>query len=71
MYFRFNCAERNLEQQRAEASIVIGADHDRNMDTLQVYFTARLRSRQPGPDEIDYMASRMQQCPASGNLLKS
>lgn len=67
MYFRVNCAERNLDQQCAAGSIVIGADHDWNMITLQVHFTGRLRIGQPVPDDI---VSRMQQCPASGNLLK-
>ena len=68
MYFRVNCDERNLDQQCAEGSIVIGTDHDWNMITLQANFTGRLRSGQPGPDDIDYIVSRMQQCQVSTNL---
>lgn len=68
MYFRVNCAERSLELESSEGSIVIGADHDWNMDTLQVDFSAKLRSGQASTDDIDYIVSRMQQCPVSTNL---
>ena len=68
MYFRVNCAERSLELESSEGSIVIGADHDWNMDTLQVDFSARLRNGQASSDDIDYIVSRMQQCPVSTNL---
>ena len=53
MYFRVNCAERSLELESSEGSIVIGADHDWNMDTLQVDFSARLRNGQASSDDID------------------
>ena len=68
MYFRVNCAERNLELRSAQGSIVIGTDHDWNMDTLQVHFSGKLRSGQASPDDIDYIVSRMRQCPVSINL---
>ena len=68
MYFRVNCAERSLELESSEGSIVIGADHDGNMDTRQVDFSAKLRSGQASTDDIDYIVSRMQQCPVSTNL---
>lgn len=70
MYFRVNCAERNLELRSAEGSIVIGTDHDWNMDTLQVHFSGELRRGQATPDDIDYIVSRMRQCPVSINLHK-
>lgn len=70
MYFRVNCAERSLELESAEGSIEIGADHDWNMDTLQVHFSGQLRSGQASTDDIDYIVSRMQQCPVSTNLLE-
>ncbi len=70
MYFRVNCAERGLELESAEGSIEIGADHDWNMDTLQVRFSGQLRSGQASTDDIDYIVSRMQQCPVSTNLRK-
>lgn len=70
MYFRVNCAERSLELESSEGSIIIGADHDWNMDTLQVHFSGKLRSGQASDDDIDYVVSRMQQCPVSTNLQK-
>ncbi len=70
MYFRVNCAERRLELESAEGSIEIGADRDWNMDTLQVRFSGQLRSGQASTDDIDYIISRMQQCPVSTNLRK-
>ena len=70
MYFRVNCAERNLELESAAGSIDIGTDNGWNMDTLRVHFTGELRSGQASPDDIDYIVSRMQKCPVSINLQK-
>ena len=70
MYFRVNCAERNLQLESAEGSIDIGTDNGWNMDTLRVHFTGELRSGQASPDDIDYIVSRMRQCPVSINLQK-
>ena len=67
-FFRVNCAERNLVLNSAEGSIVIGADRDWNMETLQVNFTGRLDSGEAGSNDIDYIVSRMQQCPVSRNI---
>jgi hypothetical protein len=68
MYFRVNCAERGLALESAEGSIAIGAGHDWNIESLQVEFSGRLRSGQASPDDIDYIVSRMKQCPVSINL---
>ena len=68
MYFRVNCAERGLVLNSADGSITIGTDKDWNMETLQVHFSGRLRSGQASPDDIDYIVSRMQQCPVSLNI---
>jgi hypothetical protein len=68
MYFRVNCAERGLVLNSAEGGIIIGADKDWNMETLQVHFSGRLRSGQASTDDIDYIVSRMQQCPVSRNI---
>jgi len=38
------------------------------MDTLQVHFSGELSSGQASPDDIDYIVSRMRQCPVSINL---
>jgi len=68
MYFRVNCAERGLVLNSADGSITIGADKDWNMETLQVNFSGQLGSGQASPDDIDYIVSRMQQCPVSRNI---
>jgi hypothetical protein len=68
LYFRTNCAERKLLLSSAEGSIVIGADRDWNMETLQVYFSGQLGSGQASPDDINYIVARMRQCPVSRNI---
>lgn len=68
MYFRVNCAERGLVLNSATGSIVIGTDADWNMDTLQVHFSGTLGSGQASQDDIDYIVSRMKQCPVSRNI---
>ncbi len=68
MYFRVNCAERGLVLKSAEGSILIAAAEEWNMETLHVHFTGRLDSGQASPGDIDYIISRMQQCPVSRNL---
>ena len=68
MYFRVNCAERGLVLNSADGSIVIGAAQDWNMETLQVHFSGQLGSGQASPEDIDYIVSRMQQCPVSKNI---
>ena len=67
-FFRVNCAERKLVLNSATGNIVIGADKDWNMETLQVHFSGQLGSGQASPDDIDYILLRMQQCPVSVNI---
>ena len=67
-FFRVNCAERKLVLNSAEGNIVIGADKDWNMETLQVHFSGQLGSGQASQDDIDYIVARMQQCPVSRNI---
>ena len=68
MYMRVNCAERALVLDTAEGSIAIGAGADWNIETLRVHFSGRLASGQANADDIDYIVSRMKQCPVSRNL---
>ena len=67
-FFRVNCAERKLVLNSAEGNIVVGADKDWNMETLQVHFSGQLGSGQASPVDIDYIIERMQQCPVSRNI---
>jgi hypothetical protein len=52
----------------AEGSIVIGADRDWSMETLQVHFSGQLGGGQASTDDIDYIVARMKQCPVSRNI---
>jgi len=67
-FFRVNCAERGLLLNSAKGTIDIGTDQPWNMETLQVHFSGRLGNGQATPDDIDYIVSRMKQCPVSRNL---
>jgi hypothetical protein len=68
MYFRANCAERGLLLDCAEGSIFIGAGNDWELATLQVNFSGQLGSGQASQDDIDFIVSRMKQCPVSRNI---
>lgn len=67
-YFRVNCAERGLRLGEAEGSIEIGADEDWTVEVLTVHFSGRLAGGAPAEGDIDYIVSRMRQCPVSHNL---
>jgi hypothetical protein len=71
MYFRVNCAERDLLLDTAEGSIAIGTDQDWSIETVRVHFSGRLGSGRASPEDIDYIVSRMKQCPVSRNLLET
>ena len=68
MYFRANCAERGLVLDSAEGSIFIGTRNDWKIETLQVSFSGLLCRGKASQDDIDYIVSRMKQCPVSRNL---
>lgn len=52
----------------ARGNIVLGADTDWNINTLQLTFTGELADGQADPDDIEYITGRMQQCPVSRNM---
>jgi hypothetical protein len=68
MYFRVNCAERGLVLNNAAGSIAVGADRDWKLESLQVHFSGQLDAGQASPGDIDYIVSRMKQCPVSRNI---
>ena len=68
MYMRVNCAERGLQLASSEGSIIVGTDEDWSMDTLKVEFSAKVASGSADQGDIDYIVSRMKQCPVSGNI---
>ena len=68
LYFRVNCAERGLLLDSAEGSIAVGAGEDWTLESLEARFSGRLGSGRAGQDDIDYIVSRMQQCPVSRDI---
>ncbi len=68
MYMRVNCAERGLQLASSEGSITVGADEDWSMDALKVEFSAKVASGSADREDIDYIVSRMKQCPVSSNI---
>ena len=68
MYFRTNCAERSLILDSATGEILVGADSQWVLDAVQISFSGRLRGGSAGREDIDYIVSRMKQCPVSANL---
>lgn len=70
MYMRLNAAERGLALASASGSIEVIADAGWRLQTLIVHFSARVRSGQAGPDDIDQIVDRMRHCPVSINLLE-
>lgn len=67
-YFRTNCTECGLVLNSATGNILVGADNDWNMELLLVHFSGLLGSGQASQDDIDYIVSRMKQCPVSLNI---
>ena len=66
-YFRANCAERGLLLAETQGEIEMVADEDWSLQRIQVGFDGRLAQGQPTDEAIDYIVSRMQQCPVSRN----
>lgn len=68
MYFRVNCAERGLVLDSAEGAIEVAADDGWAMTVLAVKFSGRVSRGTPAAGDIDYIVSRMKQCPVSRNV---
>jgi hypothetical protein len=68
MYMRVNCAERGLLLASSEGSITAGAGADWKLETLRVAFSGKLAGGSADREHIDYIVSRMKQCPVSGNI---
>lgn len=68
MYFRVNCAERGLALNSAKGSIFIGTGNDWKIETLQVDFSGELGGSHASREDIEFIVSRMKQCPVSCNI---
>lgn len=70
LYFRSNCAERDFVLESAQGIIKVKTSQDWDMQSLHVNFAGKLKSGQPGDADIDYIISRMKQCPVSRNVIE-
>ncbi len=69
-YFHANCTESEIRLESAVVELLLLADEDWKIDRIGVEITASLRDGEPGLDTIDYVESRMRQCPVSINLVE-
>ena len=67
-YLRANCAEKGLRLESAEGSIDLLASEDWSVRKMHIRFDGRLKSGTPTREDVDYIVSRMEQCPVSKNL---
>ena len=68
LYFRTNCAERGLMLSSADGAIDVLTSEDWDVTRLHVHFDGTLKSGDAGAGDVDYIVSRMKQCPVSRNM---
>lgn len=68
MFLRTNASERNLVFDSSRGEIVVEASEDWFLEKVDVMFVVNLVSGHASNDNIEYIISRMQQCPVSKNL---
>jgi uncharacterized protein YdcH (DUF465 family) len=68
MYFRNNAAEYDLVMESSEGLITVITDKHRNIQTLNVEFTGKLKKGKVTKDKVDSITARMALCPVSINL---
>jgi len=67
-YLRSNCTEKGFRLESAHGSIDLLASEDWLVRKMHIRFDLRLKSGAPTREDLDYMVSRMEQCPVSKNL---
>lgn len=68
LYMRTNSAERNLILESATGELELTASEYWAIKSVAVNFNAKLKSGQPGDDDIAYIINRMGHCPVSTNI---
>ncbi len=68
MYFKNNTAEYGLVMKSSEGLITVISDEHRNIHTLHVDFTGKLKKGDVNTDKVDSIIARMNLCPVSINL---
>jgi hypothetical protein len=67
-YLRTNCAEKGLRMESTDGSIDLLAGEDWCVRKMHIRFDVRLKSGAPTREDVDYIVTRMEQCPVSKNL---
>ena len=67
-YFRANCTESGLLLDRTELDLLLVSGGDWKIDQVRVAIKASLRGGEAKREIVDYIESRMRQCPVSINL---
>ncbi len=68
MFLRTNGTERKLLYNDSQGSILVETSEDWLLEKVDVRFDVTLSRGDPDNDDIDYIVSRMKQCPVSKNL---
>lgn len=68
MFLRTNSTERKLAFTSSRGELLVEASEDWLLEKVYVSFNVRLAAGEANDDDIDYIVSRMKQCPVSKNL---
>ena len=68
MFLRINATERKLAFKSSRAELLVEASEDWLLEKVYVKFIVKLAAGKANENDIDYIVSRMQQCPVSKNL---
>jgi uncharacterized OsmC-like protein len=68
LYLRTNATERELVLASSQGEIRVEASKDWLLEKVEVKFSVNLSSGEASKDNVDYIISRMKQCPVSKNL---
>ena len=68
LFLRTNSTERDLALASSRGEILVETSEDWYLENVDVKFDVNLVSGDANEDNIDYIISRMKQCPVSKNL---
>ena len=68
MFLRTNATERKLAFKSSRSELLVETSEDWFLEKVYVKFIVKLAAGKANENDIDYIVSRMQQCPVSKNL---
>ena len=68
MFLRTNATECELAFTSSHGELLVEASEDWLLEKVYIRFSVQLAAGEPNDDDIDYIVSRMKQCPVSKNL---